>query len=91
MSVEVVKPKEEADTPGVLVSDDRGLTLAVCTSQEQACLGTRWTNHHPALRATIGSDGWRVVYQLEFEHVDEEPNGPVIVINHNCYKLKKGH
>src|SRR6185369_7779622 len=90
-SVEVVDAKKEANPARVLVSDDCSLTLAVGTSQQQARLGTRRTNHDPALRLTIGGHGRRIFHELEPQDVDKEPNRRLILTNHNRDEVKKSH
>jgi hypothetical protein len=91
MSSEVVHAKEESHTSGVLISNDCGLALTVCTGQEQARLGAWRTYNNPALRATVGGHCRRVLDELELQDVDEKPYGRVILMDHNRYELKIAH
>ena len=75
----------------MLVSEDCGLALTVCTSQEQAGLGSRRTHHDPALGAAISGYGRRVLDEFEIQDVDEESYRCVVVMNHNRHKLKERH
>jgi hypothetical protein len=91
MDSEVVYAQKESHTARVLVSNDCGLTLTICTGKEEARLGAWRTYDNPALRATVGGHGRRVLDELELQDVDEEPDSGVIVMDDDRYKLKKAH
>jgi hypothetical protein len=79
--LEVVDPKEQADSACVLASDSVNLVLAVCCGQEQPGLCPRRFDDDPTLRTSIVRRCRRVLDQVESQCVDEEPDGAVVVLD----------
>lgn len=79
--LEVVDPKEQADSARVLATDGVDLVLAVCCSEEQPGLCPRRFDNDPTLRTSIVRRCRRVLNQVEAQCVDEEPDGVVVVLN----------
>src|SRR5580700_6514883 len=68
--VEVLDLQEEADAPGDLVTDGRGLALAVRAGQQDARLGAGRPDDDPALRlAALRRQRGRVLYQVESQRL----------------------
>src|ERR1700747_2396236 len=79
--VKVLDLQEEADPPGDLVTDGRGLALAVGAGQQDARLGAGRPDDDPALRpAALRRPRGRVLRQLEPERLGEEPYALVVLV-----------
>src|SRR5580704_14173249 len=82
--VEVLDLQEKADAPADLVTDGRGLALAVRTGQQDARFGARRPDDDPALRpADLRRQRGRVLHQVEPQRLGEEPDGLVVVVDHD--------
>ena len=64
---------------------------AIGTRQQNAGLASTGTNHDPALRPTVVGQRLRVLHQLKLQHVNEEPDGGVIVAHDQCDKGEMRH
>lgn len=71
----IVRPQEEPDPTGKLVTDDGGLPVAVCAREKDPGLASDGSNHHPALGAPVVGDRRNILDQLELEDVHEEVDG----------------
>ena len=87
--LEVVDPQEQGppNPAGPLVAHRSPLSLAVGPHQQQSGLGPRRSNDHPPLGPPIGRGGRAVLDQVEAEHVDEEPDGLVVVVDEQRHLL----
>ncbi len=79
--VEVVDAEEEADPAGRLLPDRRRLVVAVGAREQDAGLGAGWANHDPPFRAAVVGQRRGVLDQLEPEHIDEELDRRVVLLD----------
>jgi len=83
--MEVVDAKEQAHAPGKLVTDRSCFPLAIGSCQQQPGHRARRPHDHPALRSPVpGAHIRRVLDQVKAEHIDEEPDRLVVVVDDQC-------
>ena len=82
-SGEAVDVKEEADPPGCLPADHRGLVVAVRLGEQQAGDGPGRPDDDPSLGPPVIGQGRGVLGQLEAQDVGEEPDGRVVFADHD--------
>lgn len=86
--VEVVDAKEQADTPGELLTNGAMLAFPVGLREQEACCCARWTDHHPPFGSSIVGERWHVLCEVEAEHADEERNRFVVVVDDERHEVK---
>lgn len=86
--LEVLDPQEQPDASRELIPDRTGLLLAVGLSEQQSACRSRRPYDHPSLGSSVVSDRRQVFDELKAEHVDEEPDGLVVVVDDQCELLE---
>ena len=64
------------------------LAFPVGLREQEACCCVRWTDHRPPFRSSIVRERWHVLCELEAEHVDEERNRFVVVVDNERHEVK---
>ena len=80
-SLEVVDAQEEPDPSGRLLPDRRRLVVAVGASEQDAGLGAGRANDDPSFRAAVVRQRRGVLDQFEPEHIDEELDRRVVLLD----------
>lgn len=88
LGIEVVDSQEEPDTPGVLLPNDRALSVAVSLRQQESSPGAWRPNDDPALRSPVIGRRRRVLDQLKAQSVNEEVDGQVVVVDDKADELE---
>jgi hypothetical protein len=67
------------------------LVFAVGAGQQNAGLGSNWPDYDPSFRTPIISQRRRILNQFELKHIDEEPNGRVVIPHDERHEIEIGH
>jgi hypothetical protein len=76
---EIVDAKEEPDSAGKLLANDRRLMLAIGACEQDAGASTDGTNDDPAFRATVIRQRRNVFHEFELQDIHEEVDRWVVV------------
>jgi fructosamine-3-kinase len=89
--IEVVDLQKETDPAGQLVSYDRHLVVTVGAGEQDARVGPGRPDDDPSFRAAIVGERGRILDQLEAEHVDEEGDRRVVLVNDDGHQVHVRH
>lgn len=82
-SAEVIDPQEKTDPAGDLAANRGCVAFPIGTSEQDARVSIGRPDHNPPLRAPIVCQGRGVLNQFEAQHVDEELDSRVVILDHN--------
>ena len=90
--LEVLDPKEQPNTSGVLVADHFTLLCAVGLSEEQAGLRSRWFYDDPSLWASVIHRRRRILDEFKPQRINEESDGVIVVFDdqHSVFDVPVG-
>ena len=79
--LEVVDAEEEPDAAGYLTTHRGALAFPIGAGDQDSRLGARRPDNNPPLGAPVVGQRWRVLHQVEAEHLGEERDGRVVLVN----------